>query len=51
MVTAKQKPTVNTQKVKRKEYKHTTKGSHQTTKEESKGKEQRETTKTAKKNN
>ena len=36
MVTTKQKLTVNTQKRKRKEYKHTTKESHQNTKEKSK---------------
>jgi len=43
-------PIVYTQKIKRKEYKHTTKESHQTTKEESNGrKEQRGTTKTARK--
>lgn len=48
MVTTKQKSILKTQTVKRKEYKHTTKESHQTTKEESKRrKEQRGTTKTA----
>ena len=36
MVTPKQKPIVYTQKLMRKESKHTTKESHQTTKEESK---------------
>ena len=50
MVTTKQKPIVNTEKRKRTEYKHTTKASHQTTKEESKRrKEQTGTTKTARK--
>ena len=42
MITTKQQPIINTQKMKRKEYKHTTKES-QTTKEVSK----KETTKTA----
>ena len=50
MVTTKQKHILNTQKIKRKEYKHTTKASHHTKKEESKRrKEQRGTTKTARK--
>lgn len=34
MVTTKQKPTVNTQKIKRKEYKHTTTEKYEITKEE-----------------
>ena len=33
MVTTKQKPIVNIQKIKRKEYKHTTKGSEQESKD------------------
>ena len=33
MVTTNQKPTTNTQKLKRKEHKHTTKENHQTTRE------------------
>lgn len=50
MVTTKQKPIVNTQKIKRKKYKHNTKESPQTTKEESKRrKEQKGTIKTARK--
>lgn len=36
MLTTKQKPIVHTQKIMRKESKHTAKESHQTTKEESK---------------
>lgn len=36
MVTTKQKLIVNTRKIKKKEYKHATKQSHQTTKEENK---------------
>ena len=36
MVTTKQKLIVDTQKIKRKKYKHTIKESHQTTKEENK---------------
>ena len=49
MVTTKQKSIVNIQKIKRKEYKHTTKENHQTTKEENKRRrsEQRGNTKTA----
>ena len=50
MVTTKQKLIVNTQKIKRKEYNHTTKKSHQTMKEESRRrKEQRGTIKTIRK--
>lgn len=49
IVTTKQKPIVNTQKIKRKENKYTTKESHQTMKEKQKSKgrrkEQRGTTK------
>ena len=37
MVTTKQKPIVDTQKIKRKECKHTTRENYQITKEESKG--------------
>ena len=43
MITTKHKPIVDTQKIKRKVSKHTTKESHQNTKEEKKG--QRGTTK------
>ena len=51
LVTTKQNPLVNTQKIKRKGYNHTTKESHQTTKEKSKRRreEQRGTTKTSRK--
>ena len=50
MVTTKQKPTVNTQKIMRKESRHTTKESHKIPKEESKRrKEHRGTKKTARK--
>lgn len=38
MVTVKQKSVTNTQPIKRKEHKYTTKGSHQTMKEEGKKK-------------
>lgn len=47
METTKQKPTVNTQKIK--EYKHTTKQSHQTTKGEQEKEEQRGTIKNCQK--
>ena len=47
MVSTSQKPTIDTQKIKRKEHKHTTKENHQTTREETKRRnEQRKTTKT-----
>ena len=36
MVLTNQKPTINTQKLKRKEHKHITKENHQTTREEKK---------------
>ena len=50
MVTANQKHTMDTQKPKRKEVKHTNKENHQTTREEiKKRKEQRRTTKTTSK--
>ena len=51
IVTTNQKPTIDTQKLKRKEHKHTTKGNHQTTGEETKSRrsEQRRTTKTTRK--
>lgn len=43
MVTTKQKPMVNTQRMKRKNYNQTTKESHQTTREERARKEKEET--------
>ena len=51
MVTTKQKPVVDTQKIMRKEHNHNTKRNHQSTREENKRrrKEQRGTTKTARK--
>ena len=46
MVTTSQKPTIGSQKLKRKEHKHTTKEKYQSTKEETKRRnEQRRTTK------
>ena len=48
LVTTKQKPIVNTQKM-RKKFKHTTKESHQTTKEESKRRTEGNYYKTARK--
>ena len=49
MVTTNQKPTINTQKLKRKEYTHTAKDNPQTTREEAKRRrnEKRITTKTS----
>ena len=50
IVTTNQKPTIDTQKIDRKEHKHTTKENHQTKREETKRrKEQRRTTETARK--
>ena len=49
MVTTKQKPIVDMQKTMRMKYKHNTKGNHQTTREESKRREQRGTTITTRK--
>lgn len=51
MVTTKQKHIVSTQKIKKKEYNHTTKGSHQSNKEDSKERrnERRRTTEVARK--
>ena len=42
MVTTNQKPTIDTQKLKRKEHKHTTKENHQTTREQTKRREKKE---------
>ena len=51
MITTKQKPILKSQKIKRKEYKHTTEESHQITKKESKRRKKkwRGTTKIARK--
>ena len=49
MVTTNQKPTINTQKLERKEHKHTTKENHQITREETKRKKGQRTTKTTRK--
>ena len=48
IVTKNQKPTIDTQKLERKEHKHTTKANNQTTREETK-KEENRTTKTTRK--
>lgn len=48
MVTYDQIPTIDTQKIKRKEHKHNIKGNHQTTRAETKRRKKRTTIKTKK---
>ena len=50
MVTTKQKPKVDTQKIKRKESKHTTRENHEITKENSKKRRNKGTTKLSENN-